>query len=115
VNALVITTEGKTSVRDFSDDNLLAEFQEEVGGYVEVVNTTEFSIWFNEDGVRRNLPINEIASWLLSPWTGGGLVGNVIVTGPERAGEPTDVTDKIASTAEQLARIARGTPQEGRT
>jgi hypothetical protein len=107
VKALVINTEGDATLRAFTDDNLLAEFQQEVGGYVEVVNTEGFSIWFNEDGLSRNLPLNGFASWLLSPWTGGGLVGNVILTGPEKDGEPTDVPEKVAGQAINLAKIAK--------
>jgi len=107
VKALVINTEGDTKTKDFSDTNLLAEFQKEVGGYVEVVNTEGFSIWFNEDGLRLDLPLNGFASWLLSPWTGGGLVGTVIVTGEEVDGEPTDVPEQIAERATALARIAK--------
>jgi hypothetical protein len=109
MKALVINTEGDTETKDFSDNDLLDEFQKEVGGYVEVVNTEGFSIWFNEDGLSLNLPLNSFASWLLSPWTGGGLVGNVIVTGPEKDGEPTDVPEKVEAQAINLAKIAKHT------
>lgn len=94
---------------EFTD---LASFQAAVGGYVEPVPVEQprMTIFANEEGKVRGLPINRRATclwWLLSPGLRGHdiLVGDVALVGaPNGAGETTSVPSDFV---ELLLRTAR--------
>jgi hypothetical protein len=71
----------------------LAEMQHYVGGHLEALRLPDGRIaWCNEDGKHLQLPVNETATGMLllvlQPWD--QLVGDVIITTPEEAGEDAD-------------------------
>ena len=58
--ATLITTDGKASHLDLSNqDTVLKTLQEAVGGYIELVTTPEAFIIVNEEGVMKNMPQNK--------------------------------------------------------
>lgn len=60
----------------------LDELQRFVGGYIERVKTRDGrDMWVNEEGLLRNLPVNEVATLLIDPnYLHHGIRGNVLVT-----------------------------------
>lgn len=58
----------------------LGELQAKVGGYVEIANTTDGRFMVaNEDGYRKRLPVNPVATGLYIFGEASNIVGNVIV------------------------------------
>lgn len=84
-SAITINTEGEVKEVQLSngDDNL-AQLQEAVGGLVEAIDLTpNLTLWCNEEGKLRDLPINFSATLLWEKYFGQTdvILGNVILTG----------------------------------
>jgi hypothetical protein len=101
MRALHLTPDGEVSTfdLDLGNDYGLAVLQERVGGWVELVTTSEFggvSVWLNEEGKVNGLAANHNAQKVLRR---AGLslfdtvVGPAVVTGIDYDGEITDLTD----------------------
>lgn len=67
----------------------LAFLQGIVGGYIEAVTVTEngYTLFVNEEGALRGLPVNEVATGLART----PVVGDAVLAGPELDGETTSV------------------------
>lgn len=103
-NALVIHPNGIIEKLPIDPTTELSQLQHTVGGYIEAVYPNRSTtLWCNEDGRQRGLPINEVASRLwakLQPAAGGQkLRGVVVVTGgPDGRGDskPIDPATEAA-------------------
>ena len=94
--AIVITTGNEISIRDLEVKNglLLESLQEIVGGYIETVHPMRLRgglrLICNEESLLKNLPVNEVASYLYGVDRHGcPIVGNVVIVDlGYRDGEP---------------------------
>lgn len=81
-----------------TDDKCLANLQEAVGGYVEVIApTAALTVWLNEEG-RRSCDPNPVATAVVGSYAhlvpGTTLFGPVVFTGPpNQDGETLPLTD----------------------
>lgn len=59
----------------------LEELQKYVGGYIEMTKTYDGrTMWVNEEGLLRNLPINLVATFLIHPaYMHDGIRGDVLI------------------------------------
>jgi len=64
-------------LEEFETKASLSDMQAVVGGYIEPVDTRDYTIMANEEGLLIGLPLNPYASGL----TGGYIVGNVAIVG----------------------------------
>jgi len=60
----IIGVSGDQHVQVFEDAPHLAQLQDMVGGYIEVINLGKQQMVVNEDGLSLNLPPNKAASML---------------------------------------------------
>lgn len=87
-----IDIEGKLTAHNTKAS--LADMQRAVGGYIEPVDTKDFTVMVNEEGLLIGLPLNAVASAI----TGRYLVGNVAIVGlPDRYGNTTKLSKKALS------------------
>ena len=95
--ALVIRADGTMVVIDMpAEDKLLEEMQSRVDGLIEAVRLeTDVTMWVNEEGLIRGLPVNPLASAL----HGAVITGDVIITGTNDSG------DTIGLPMKRLAQI----------
>jgi hypothetical protein len=108
MKAAVITTKGVVTFTDVAD---FAEIRRLVGGYVTPLQLSDGStMYVDEDGLPRQLPVNLIATTVCG--LGGrpeleshGIVGDVVIVGPTRKGEDTDLTEAARS---WVTRITEG-------
>lgn len=97
---------------DLTIADALAELQSLVGGYVEVVPTSdEVVMWCNEGGKLLGLRHNAVAdvAWSFYDVHGciiGGdwLAGNIVITGPGDGDAPEGLFDKLVAAAERWNR-----------
>ena len=84
---LSVNTEGEVTTHDTKGS--LAEYQAVVGGYIEPVDTDDYTIFINEEGLLLGLEPN----WPISHLAGQFLVGDVAVVGkPDRFGNTSKLT-----------------------
>jgi hypothetical protein len=62
IRAIVIRPDDGGCVEDIEDT--LPAYQKIVGGYIEQVGTQHVSIWLNEEGKLKGLPVDELATTL---------------------------------------------------
>lgn len=105
--SILINPNGILEVLDLDPADELAQLQTAVAGYVEAAYPTgDTTLWFNEDGRMRELPINGLASqlwWKLQPGHNTQLRGVVVVTGgADRNGDSLPVTAETESLIREL-------------
>lgn len=100
ITALVIPATGEEYLieLDPTDAITLDHIQEAVGGYVEsapIIDPT-LTMYCNEEGKIRGLPVNERASILLGPHNPDFIVGNVVICGaPDKNGFDTTLPQAL--------------------
>jgi hypothetical protein len=108
MKAAVITTKGVVTFTDVAD---FAEIRRLVGGYVAPVRLSDGStMYVDEDGGPRHLPLNPIATDVCGlagriDLEHEGIVGDVVIVGPTRNGDDTDLTEVARS---WVTRITEG-------
>ena len=83
MKGLAINTENKMQFKDYSTP-VLNSISKEVDGYIEIVRPKYlpegFCMVVNDEGLLRNLPLNQIACFLYgTPEHGQPIVGNVVI------------------------------------
>lgn len=89
----------------------LEDYQQVVGGWIEPVSIpTLGTMYVNEEGKLRNLPTNEVATKLarhfdlILEWD--DIRGDVVLVGPNRKGDDSDVLPELLSRVVDLGGIA---------
>lgn len=92
INVVIIHPDGTVLKREI--ENGLGSFQAVVGGYIEGVFSPDMTIYVNEEGLIRHLPMNgRILEVTDHP---GPLVGTALIVGPaDDEGYDTDVPEHI--------------------
>jgi hypothetical protein len=90
--------DGFQSLDEIEVDSL-DSFQNEVGGYIELVpypGRNDVTVYINEEGKLIGLPANVIATVILKPRLDDIIVGNAVICGfdPE-TGETTDIPEDL--------------------
>lgn len=98
INALIVNPDG--TYRQTLIENELGAFQAVVDGYIEPVYGRVATVYFNEEGMLRSLPINPMATLfaerVLSREARYPLVGTVLIVGPaDTEGNDTDVRPAV--------------------
>jgi hypothetical protein len=88
--------------------NRLEDMQKAVDGWIELVPLSDnpgVTIYCNEEGKVRGLPVNRLATMFADNWRSwlDPLCGDVLVLGPiDRSGNDTDVMPEIVEAARSL-------------
>jgi hypothetical protein len=102
--ALVVTTEGNAFEIGTSTDEA-AQLEEHAGGLVEpVMLSNDLTMWCNEVGKIRELPINKMATlaWEMFCGNSGYIAGNVVFTGG------VDISGELGSLDASILERLRG-------
>ena len=96
--ALLITPENSNTITEI-DVNGLADLQELVGGWVEMVtlNSEKWgnnAMYINEEGKMRGMDVNLAATHLSEIWPHDVIVGPAVIIGHTNDGELSDVTSE---------------------
>lgn len=102
MKALVIKADDTTALIDIEQQ--VKPLQDAVGGYIEaIINTDDWVMYANEDGLRLNLPFNRKASSLVLalcevagrpvPLGAGRLVGDVVIAGFDDDGDNAPIPE----------------------
>lgn len=106
-NAVIIRTDGTTSVIDIESDSL-KQLQYAVGGWVQAIDLSPTrTMWVNEEGKLTGLPHNIFAQVFWDNAYGVGtdiIVGDVVLTGGvDSQGETLGLADADVELAQQVA------------
>lgn len=98
LNVIIVDPDG--TVRHTDIENELGAFQAIVGGYIEGVYGRVGTIYVNEEGLLRSLPVNPLATLFAERVLGRQaqypLVGTVFIVGPaDTEGDDTDVRPAV--------------------
>lgn len=98
LKALIVDPDG--TVREAEIENDLAAFQAVVGGYIEPVYGRVGTVYVNEEGLLRSLPINPFTTLFAERMLGREarypLVGTALIVGPaDTEGNDTDVRPAV--------------------
>lgn len=102
--ALHVKTDGRILEIDL-EPNSLDALQSAVGGLVQAIDLSEFTLWCNDEGKILNLPHNPIgqALWTYNYGNTDYIVGDVVIT---QGYDETDVEgDNIGLTSGQIHRL----------
>ncbi len=96
----VLIVEPSGEHREAEVDNELGAFQAIVGGYIEPIYGRVGTIYVNEEGLLRSLPVNPLATLFAERVLGRQaqypLVGTVFIVGPaDTEGDDTDVRPAV--------------------
>lgn len=96
IKALIVNTDG--TFRETEIENSLGSFQAVVGGYIEGVFGEEATIYVDEDGRVKTLPINLLASLFAQRvlHCAAPLYGTALIVGPsDGSGNDTHVRQSV--------------------
>ena len=82
IKSVIVDPEGTFRVAEI--ENSLGSFQAVVGGYIEGVFGNVGTMYVNEEGLLRNLPLNPLATVFAQRILGAGVVlhGTALIVGP---------------------------------
>lgn len=97
IKAVIVDPDG--TVRSTEIENNLGSFQAVVGGYIEGVFGRVATVYVNEEGLLRNLPMNPAATLFVNRilgHLGTRLFGTALIVGPDDGeGNDTDVRPAV--------------------
>lgn len=96
LKAVIVEPDGTRRVTDIEND--LASFQAVVSGYIEPVSGRVATVYVNEEGLIRNLPLNPAATLFAQRFLGASVVlhGTALIVGPpDDEGVDTDVRQSV--------------------
>lgn len=112
IQAIVVQPDNSYEIREIKQD--LATFKSLVGGgYLEAVYTYCCTIWCNEEGIRLEMPINPIATylwWTLEPEMADRDIirGPVFITGlADEAADSLPVPDDVIDVFQRVAQLTK--------
>lgn len=96
IRAVIVESDIGARVTDIEDS--LGAFQAAVGGYIEPVSGKVATIYADEDGLLKSLPMNPVATHFAQRVLGAGVVlhGTVVIVGPpDNEGNDTPVRQSV--------------------
>jgi hypothetical protein len=97
IKAVIVDPDG--TVRSTEIENSLGSFQAVVGGYIEGVFGNVATVYVNEEGLLRSLPMNPVATLFVNRilgHLGTRLFGTALILGPDDGeGNDTDVRPAV--------------------
>ena len=117
MKGLFIDTDGRMSVREFSDTDTVSSIDEAVGGWFEIVHPmllrAPYIMLVNEEGLLHNLPLNFCGSVLYGAHKNGQrIVGNIVILKEGFVdGEPDVVglnDDELLKIGNEIINVSRG-------
>lgn len=89
----------------------IEDYQQVVGGWIEGVGLGLGTMYVNEEGKLKNLPLNPVATKLArassSIFAADYIAGDVVLVGPaDPEGEDTNVRDELLALAVELGAVA---------
>lgn len=117
MKGLFIDTDGRMSIREFSDADTVSSIDEAVGGWFEIVHPMllmpPYIMLVNEEGLLHNLPLNVCGSVLYGAHKHGQrIVGNIVILKEGFVdGEPDAVglnDDELHKIGNEIINLSRG-------
>lgn len=107
-HAVIVRANNTTEVVELLEDTELKQLQSAVDGLVQPIELQEnITMWVNEEGVLRDLPVSLMPTWLMTEFVGTRtpILGDVIFTGG--SDEDGNITDLHAQALWEVQDIVK--------